>query len=65
MELGPDVNIGQVLPLDFNLSHQMFPETFVGSDSMNGYAGISELQPFIEDLDSLFGFIHDTDNDVH
>jgi hypothetical protein len=28
---------------------------------MSQYAGISELQPFIEDLDSLFGFMQDSE----
>lgn len=39
----------------------MFAETSISPSDIDHYQNIAELQPFIEDLDSLFGFMRDFD----
>ncbi|KKA16125.1 Nitrogen assimilation transcription factor NirA [Rasamsonia emersonii CBS 393.64] len=46
-------NVGDSFPLDVDLSRQMFPETMLSPSTM-------EQQPFIEDLDLLFGFMQES-----
>jgi hypothetical protein len=56
------LSIEDVLPpLDINLSQQMFSNTSMSPSDLGQYQNIAELQPFIEDLDSLFGFMRDFD----
>ncbi|KAH8691671.1 nitrogen assimilation transcription factor NirA [Talaromyces proteolyticus] len=52
----PKSNNDEILPLDFNFNQQVFPDTCI-----DNYTAISEFQPFIEDLDSLFGFLQESD----
>ncbi|PCG96549.1 Transcription factor [Penicillium occitanis (nom. inval.)] len=56
---GPELSIEDVLPLDFKLSQQMFPNTSISPSAIGQYQSMTEFQPFIEDLDSLFGFMRD------
>lgn len=46
-------NVEDSFPLDVDLSRQMFPETMLSPSAM-------EQQPFIEDLDLLFGFMQES-----
>lgn len=48
-----------MLPLDLKLSQQMFPNTSISPSAIGQYQSMTEFQPFIEDLDSLFGFMRD------
>lgn len=39
----------------------MFPDTSISPSAIEQYQTMTEFQPFIEDLDSLFGFMRDFD----
>ena len=55
------MNIEDVLPLDVNLGQQMFPDMSISPNTVEQYQNMTDFQPFVEDLDSLFGFMHDFD----
>jgi hypothetical protein len=59
-QIEPVSNVEDSFPLDINLSRQMFPESMLSPSTMVQDQHAPNFQPFIEDLDLLFGFMQDS-----
>lgn len=55
---GAELNMEEAFPLDVDLSRQqIIPDATATLNELDQYPGMAEFQPFIEDLDLLFGFM--------